>query len=181
MSDHRLAQLNIAALKAPLDDPALADFVALLDPINALAEASPGFVWRYVDENGADATAARPFGDDLIVNFSLWADRDSLWNFTYRSGHLDLLRRRREWFTRMAAAHQVMWWVPAGRIPTIEEAGERLALLRANGPSPEAFTFTDSYPPPSAPPTTAETGTPETATRAGAGLTPPRPASPSSS
>src|SRR5690625_477854 len=131
MSDHQLAQLNIGILTAPLDDPAMAGFVAMLDPINALAESSPGFVWRYTDEGSNDATAARPFGGDILVNFSVWQDRDSLWNFTYRTDHLDLLRRRREWFTRMSAMHLVMWWIPAGCTPALEDGRQRMELLRS--------------------------------------------------
>ncbi|MUL40364.1 DUF3291 domain-containing protein [Streptomonospora sp. PA3] len=150
MSDHWLAQLNVGVLKAPLDDPSMAEFASLLDPVNALAESSPGFVWRYTDEGSNDATAARPFGGDILVNFSVWRDRESLWNFTYRSDHLDLLRRRRTWFTRMSDMHLAMWWIPAGHIPTLDEARRRLERLRADGPTAAAFTFTTSFPPPEA-------------------------------
>ncbi|MBB5999055.1 DUF3291 domain-containing protein [Streptomonospora salina] len=147
MSDHHLAQINIGTLKAPLDDPSMAEFVARLEPVNALADSSPGFVWRYTDEGSDDATAARPFGDDILVNLSVWQDRESLWNFTYRSDHLDALRRRRDWFTRLSTVHAALWWVPAGHLPTLREAGDRLEVLRSRGPSPEAFTFTEFFPP----------------------------------
>ncbi|MFC4906667.1 DUF3291 domain-containing protein [Actinomadura gamaensis] len=147
MTGFHLAQLNVATLRFPLDDPRTADFVALLDPINALADAAPGFVWRLVEEGSNDATGLRPAGEDVIVNFSMWESVEALWEFAYRSGHLELLRRRREWFTRPAAAHSVLWWVPAGDVPTIAEAVERLELLRADGPSPRAFTFADRYAP----------------------------------
>ncbi|GAA1762955.1 MULTISPECIES: DUF3291 domain-containing protein [Streptomonospora] len=150
MSDHHLAQINVGVLKAPIDAPSMAEFAALLDPVNALADSSPGFVWRYTDEGSNDATAARPFGDDILVNFSVWRDRESLWNFTYRTDHLDTLRRRREWFHRLEDMHLAMWWIPAGRIPTLDEGRTRLELLRAEGPSPEAFTFAAPFPPPAA-------------------------------
>ncbi|MDA2814125.1 DUF3291 domain-containing protein [Nocardiopsis sp. RSe5-2] len=151
MSDHHLAQMNIGALRAPLDDPSMADFVTALDPVNALADAAPGFVWRLTDEGANDATATRPFGPDVIVNMSVWEDVESLRAFTYRSAdHLDLLRRRRDWFVPLGRPGLVLWWVPAGRLPTPEEGGERLELLRANGPGPDAFTFRDPYPAPGA-------------------------------
>jgi hypothetical protein len=142
---YHLAQFNVATLRHPLDDPRTADFVALLEPVNALADAAPGFVWRLVEEGRPDATGMRPAGDDVIVNFSVWESVEELWDFVYRSAHLETMRRRREWFQRHAEAHLVMWWVPAGRIPTVEEALERLALLRAQGPSPRAFTFNSAY------------------------------------
>ncbi|MFF5030005.1 DUF3291 domain-containing protein [Streptomyces collinus] len=140
-----LAQLNVAALTHPLDDPRTAPFVELLDPVNAAADAAPGFVWRLVEEGAADATALRPMGENVIVNLSVWETREALWEFTYRSGHLEVMRRRREWFERHVEAHMVLWWVPAGHLPTVGEALERLADLRAHGPSPRAFTFASAY------------------------------------
>ncbi|MFB4302299.1 DUF3291 domain-containing protein [Actinomadura sp. NTSP31] len=140
-----LAQFNVATLHYPLDDPRTADFVALLDPVNALADGAPGFVWRLVEDGQADATRMRPAGDDVIVTFSVWESKEALWDFVYRSTHLAAMRRRREWFQRHAEAHLVMWWIPAGRIPTVEEGLERLRLLREQGPSPRAFTFSASY------------------------------------
>lgn len=147
MSSYQLAQLNIATLKAPLASPELKDFVDNLDRINALAEVSAGFVWRLVGD-GNDATSLRPFGDDIIVNMSVWRDVEALRDFAYRSGHVEIMRRRREWFTRMAAAYMVLWWVPAGHEPTLAEAAERLELLRRRGPTPEAFTFGEAFPAP---------------------------------
>lgn len=140
-----LAQFNVAALVHPLDDPRMADFVALLDPVNALADAAPGFVWRLVEEGQPDATGMRPAGDDVVVNFSVWESSEALWDFVYRSAHLGTMRRRREWFRRHAEAHLVLWWIPAGHVPTVDEALERLALLRAQGPTPRAFTFNAAY------------------------------------
>jgi hypothetical protein len=140
-----LAQFNVATLRYPLEDPRMADFVALLDPMNALADGTPGFVWRLVEDGQADATGMRPAGDDVIVNFSVWESQEALWDFVYRSAHLEPLRRRREWFERHAEMHSVLWWVPAGYVPTVEEGLERLGLLRSQGPSPRAFTFSSSY------------------------------------
>jgi hypothetical protein len=142
---YHLAQFNVATLHHPLDDPRMAGFVELLDPVNALADAAPGFVWRLVEEGEADATGMRPAGDDVIINYSVWESAEALWDFAYRSAHLETMRRRREWFQRHLEAHLVLWWVPAGRIPTVAEALERLALLRAQGPSPRAFTFSSAY------------------------------------
>lgn len=140
-----LAELNVATLRHPLDDPRLAPFVELLAPVNAAADEAPGFVWRLVADGGADATGLRPAGDDVIVNLSVWETMEALWDFSYRSGHLEVVRRRREWFARHVEAHMVLWWVPAGHRPTVDEALERLAGLRANGPSPRAFTFAVPY------------------------------------
>ena len=144
MSNYQLAQLNIAALKAPLESPELKDFVDNLDRINALAEGSAGFVWRLKGE-GNDATSLRPLGEDVIVNMSVWRDVEALKDYVYRSGHVEIMRRRREWFTRMAQAYMVLWWVPAGHVPTMAEAAARLELLRQKGPTSEAFTFGEAF------------------------------------
>ena len=110
---HRIAQVNIARAKAPLDTPPLAEFVAALEPVNALADSAPGFVWRLQDEGG-DATSIRAFPDDLmIVNMSVWKSIEALWEFVYGGRHLEVMRHRREWFSRIEA-HQVLWWVPSG-------------------------------------------------------------------
>ncbi|MFJ9041136.1 DUF3291 domain-containing protein [Streptomyces sp. NPDC102406] len=140
-----LAELNVVTLRHSFDDPRMADFVEQLNPVNAAADAAPGFVWRLVADGADDATELRPAGEDVVVNLSVWETQQALWDFTYRSGHLEVMRRRREWFDRHVEAHMVLWWVPAGHIPTIEEALDRLAALRADGPSPHAFTFTYSY------------------------------------
>ncbi|MFD3536907.1 DUF3291 domain-containing protein [Streptomyces sp. NPDC058664] len=140
-----LAQLNVATLSHPIDDPRIAPFVELLDPVNAAADGAPGFVWRLVEDGAADATGMRPAGEDVIINMSVWETQEALWDFTYRSGHLEVMRQRRAWFERHVEAHLVLWWVPAGHIPTVTEALDRLADLRAHGPSPRAFTFASSY------------------------------------
>jgi hypothetical protein len=147
MAAHHLAQVNLATLRAPLDSPELAGFVAQLEPINALADASPGFVWRLQTEDG-DATAIRAFDDQrVIVNLSVWASLAALRDFVYASRHLDVMRRRREWFHRMRL-YLALWWVPAGTIPTVAEARARLELLERRGPSPAAFTFRAPFPEP---------------------------------
>lgn len=150
MSDYELAQLNIGIIKGPMDSPVMAEFAANLERINALAERSPGFVWRLKTEAG-DATALRPFEDEnMLVNMSVWQDVESLSQYVYRSGHVEVMRRRREWFERMGQAFLVLWWVPRGYRPSVPEAIARLETLRRLGPGPEAFTFRQAYPPPDA-------------------------------
>jgi hypothetical protein len=149
MSNFDLAQLNIAYLKAPLDSPLLADFVANLDRINRLADTSDGFRWRLQTDEGS-ATTLRPFGEDVIVNMSVWRDLKSLRQFAYNSPHTDILKRRREWFTEAPDAYAVLWWVPSGHHPSLAEAAERLEHLRRHGPSPTAFTFSKFFAAPDA-------------------------------
>lgn len=144
MPSYQLAQLNIATLLAPLESPQLADFVDNLDRINALAEASPGFCWRLQTDDG-DATALRPFGEDLLVNVSVWQDLDCLRNFVFKTAHSDILKRRREWFDRSTSAYTVLWWVKQGHQPGVEEAKVKLDLLREIGPSPQAFSFKQPF------------------------------------
>jgi hypothetical protein len=147
MSTYHLAQLNIAVLKAPLDSPILADFVANLDRINALAESSEGFIWRLKSEDN-NATSFRPLDENTIVNMSVWRDLESLNAYVYKSAHTEIMRRRKEWFERMAEAFMVLWWIPEGHIPEVDEALKKLELLRQHGPGPEAFTFRSPFPHP---------------------------------
>jgi hypothetical protein len=150
MSTHELAQLNIGIIKGRMDSPVMAEFAANLERINALAESAPGFVWRLQTEEG-DATAIRPFEDEnMLVNMSVWRDIESLNAYVYRSGHVEIMRRRREWFARMDQAFLVLWWVPKGHRPTVCEAIERLELLRSRGPTAAAFTFRQPFPSPGA-------------------------------
>lgn len=143
-----LAQVNVARLRAPLDAPSMRAFVDGLEPINALADDSPGFVWRLQTDEG-DATSVRVFDDDmLIVNMSVWESLETLRTFVFRTEHADYLRRRSEWFERLAEAPTALWWIARGAIPTIDEAKRRLELLRANGPTPEAFSLRAPFPPP---------------------------------
>jgi len=144
---YHLAQLNIGRLVAPVDSPLVADFMALLDPVNALADAAPGFVWRLQTEEG-NATSLHIYGDDTLnVNMSVWESKEALWDFVYASDHLAVMRRRREWFKRIEQ-FMCLWWVPAGHLPDIPEAEERLDQLRADGPGPASFTFKQDFPAP---------------------------------
>src|SRR3954451_1084346 len=147
MAMHHLAQLNIARLRAPLDSPRLEAFVAALEPVNALADAAPGFVWRLQTEQG-DATSIRAFDDDmLLINMSVWESVEALQEFAYRNvGHRDIFRRRNEFFAR-DEPYLVLWWVPAGSIPTVDEAKARLERLRTDGPTAHAFTFRQPFAP----------------------------------
>ncbi|MEO1202521.1 MAG: DUF3291 domain-containing protein [Pseudomonadota bacterium] len=147
MAEYELAQLNIALMVAPLESPAMQDFVDNLDRINALAEHSPGFLWRLQSDEG-DATSIRPFGEEYLVNLSVWESVTSLHDFVYRTAHTEIMRRRKEWFSRMREAYTVLWWVPAGHRPTVAEARAKLQLLRDEGPTRDAFTFRTAYPEP---------------------------------
>jgi hypothetical protein len=145
---HKIAQLNVARSVAPLDDPRMAGFVARLDEVNDLAERSRGFVWRLTGEGG-NATDLKVADDPrLIVNLTMWDSPDDLFAFTYRTDHRTVFARRSDWFERSSGASLVLWWQPAGTTPTIDEALRRLRLLADHGPTPEAFTFKQRFPPP---------------------------------
>ena len=142
-----LAQLNVGRLRVPMDDPRIDDFRENLDPVNALAEGSPGFVWRLQDHSG-NATGIKPYGDDLeIVNLTVWESVEALADFTYRSGHVEFLRRRREFFEAATQPILCLWWIPEGTTPSVEDAIARLDHLRAHGPTPTAFTFSSRFEP----------------------------------
>lgn len=145
---YQLAQLNIAKFRLPQEDPVNADFVNSLDRVNAVAEAQPGFIWRFVG-SGNDALDIQAFDDpNIAVNMSVWSDIESLVNFVYRNkDHKDIMRRRKEWFDKIDF-HMVLWWIESDRRPTIEEAKIRLELLRQNGPTYSAFTFKKPFPAP---------------------------------
>jgi len=148
-----LAQVNIGRLRAPLDSPQLASFMAALDPVNAVADVAPGFVWRLQTEDG-NATAVRAFEWDqagsagVIMNMSVWDSVEALAAFVYSEQHRQVLRRRREWFEQMEEAYLALWWVPRGHIPTTGEAEDRIRHLRVHGPTPHAFTLRMHFPPP---------------------------------
>jgi heme-degrading monooxygenase HmoA len=147
-SGWHLAQVNIALLRAPIDSPQLAEFVARLDAVNAVADGAPGFVWRLQTEDG-DATSIRAFDDDrILVNMSVWESVEALAAFVYRSRHVEVMRRRREWFEPFDRSFLAMWWIPAWTIPTLDEARGRLELLDRDGPAAEAFTFKEPFPAP---------------------------------
>ncbi|MFJ3302924.1 DUF3291 domain-containing protein [Streptomyces sp. NPDC086549] len=143
---YELAQANIARLKFPLDSPELKYFVDALDPVNAVADAAEGFVWRLQSDSG-NATGIPVLGDEwLVINMSVWRDTNALTAFMYQGQHRELLARRREWFERVEEAMATLWWVPAGHRPTVAEAEARLLHLRANGPTAYAFTLRTSFP-----------------------------------
>lgn len=146
-NQYHLAQINIARAVAPLDDPQLQDFMDGLDPINALADEAPGFVWRLQAEDG-NATSIRAFADQtILVNMSVWQDIESLRQYVYQSEHVAFLRRRKEWFEKFDGIFVALWWIPAGHIPTVAEAKNRLDHLAAQGETAYAFTFKKTFTP----------------------------------
>jgi heme-degrading monooxygenase HmoA len=146
-----LAEVNIALPREPLDAPLLREFVDALEPVNALADGSPGFVWRLQSDEG-DATAISGFDDErIIINMTVWRSLEDMRAFVYADpDHVAVMRRRREWFEKLAESIFVLWWVPAGHLPTVGEAERRLDLLRRLGPTPNAFTFREHFPAPGA-------------------------------
>jgi hypothetical protein len=153
MTQWHIAQMNVGTTVEATDHPQLADFMNQLDEINALADGSPGFVWRLQSESG-NATDIKPTGTNapdnpnFIVNMSVWENVESLFDFVYKTAHRLVMARRREWFEKPVTGYQVLWWVPAGHKPTVEEGLARLAKLNAEGPTPEAFTFKARFPAP---------------------------------
>jgi heme-degrading monooxygenase HmoA len=147
MLNYHLAQINIGRALAPIEDPLMAEFVARLDEINALAERSPGFVWRLQTESG-NATYIRPYEDDrIMVNMSVWESVEHLKEYVYRTEHAEVMRGRGQWFEKFDGPYMALWWVEAGHIPTVEEAKERLDHLRKHGESEFAFSFKRIYEP----------------------------------
>ena len=149
MMTYHLAEINIAKMKGvTIDDPIMAEFVDNLDRVNALAENSAGFVWRLKDESN-NATCISPFDDEqVIINMSVWENLESLKAFTYKTFHTDFLKRRSEWFHRFGRVYLALWWVPAGHLPTVQEAVDKLAYLQENGTAKLAFDFKKTYAPP---------------------------------
>ena len=148
MGRYQLAEINVGRLRAPVDDPMIADFVANLDRINALADSAPGFVWRLTGA-GNNATDLRPDAADelMAMNMSVWDDVQALGAFVYRSDHIGVMRRRLEWFEKMEL-YMALWWVPAGHRPDMAEGLVKLETLRRLGPTAEAFTFKTPFPAP---------------------------------
>jgi heme-degrading monooxygenase HmoA len=147
MANVQLAQVNIGRIRASLESPAMAGFVTKLEAINALADRADGFVWRLQGGDG-DATYLRPFDDErIIVNMSVWESIDALRAYVYHSAHAEVLRQRRDWFEKFDKVYLALWWVPAGHIPTVDEAKMRLASIERHGPTPFAFTFKTIYQP----------------------------------
>jgi len=141
MAKKQLAQINVARMKAAQDDPIMKEFVDFLDPINKLADESPGFIWRLVGE----PTEPSPWSDMFIINMSVWEDIQTLKEFTYNTAHSYFVRSRKKWFQHLGTPHYVLWWVESGHIPTLTEASEKLELLANNGASYEAFTFAKPF------------------------------------
>lgn len=146
MEKKQLAQLNIAKMVGVnINDPIMLDFVAQLDEVNGLAESSEGFMWRLKDESG-NATDLNPYDDvQLIVNMSVWENLEALEDFVFKGQHLEVMRRRREWFQKFGKASMVLWWIPEGHKPTLEEANERLIFLQTHGASAYAFDFKHKF------------------------------------
>jgi Domain of unknown function (DUF3291) len=143
-----LAQLNIGRIRAPMTDALMAGFVAELEPVNALADSSPGFVWRLKTEEG-DATAIRPYDDDtILINMSVWETVEALKTYVYRTHHADVMRQREQWFERLDTYYVALWWIPIDTIPTISEAKLRLDHLRQHGETSYAFSLKKVFPPP---------------------------------
>ena len=148
MSSYHLVQSNVARMLGPIEDPVMAGFVERLEPLNALADESPGFVWRYQTDAG-DATEIRVFNDELILfNMSVWESVEALENFVYRSNHVEALQKKAEWFERASRATLALWWIEVGHVPSVEEAKDRFDILWRDGPSVDAFTFRDRFPAP---------------------------------
>lgn len=148
MSNYHLAQINIARMRAPIDDPSMAEFVVNLPNINALAEQSPGFVWR-LQSDGDDATSIKVYEDEMIiVNLTVWENPESFRAYVYKSDHYRFLRDRKRWFEKFDGPYYAMWWIPAGHIPTTDEGKERLEHLRTHGETEYAFSFKKEFPAP---------------------------------
>ncbi|MDJ0703884.1 MAG: DUF3291 domain-containing protein [Leptolyngbyaceae cyanobacterium MO_188.B28] len=146
--DYHLAQINIALMKAPLDDPIMAEFAGALNQVNAVADHSPGFVWRLKTSSG-DATDIRAYPDPrMLVNLSVWRSIEHLKAYVYKSLHGEFFIRRRQWFERLPDQHFAMWWLPSDQLPTVEEGKSKLDYLSLHGDSPECFTFAKPYPHP---------------------------------
>ena len=144
MDIYHLAQVNIAKRLAPMDDPIMQDFVNNLDKINAIADKAEGFIWRLQDEDKQEA--ALVFQDDtLIINMSVWASLEALFNYTYHSGHIEVFKRRKDWFSKMKLMHMAFWFVPIGYEPTFQDAKKRLDYLINHGDTPYAFSFKSKF------------------------------------
>lgn len=145
---YHVAQVNIGRIRARLDDPLMAGFVNRLEEINALADTSPGFVWRLQTDEG-NATYFRPFPEDdrMLLNMSVWESVETLRHYVFHTAHRELLRQRHAWFEKLGSAYAALWWVPVGHLPGVDEAVKRVAHLDAHGPSQFAFSFQNVFPP----------------------------------
>jgi hypothetical protein len=143
-----LAQINIGRLVAPVDDPRVADFVARLEPVNRLADAAPGFVWRLQSATGNATGVAYSNDPQVIVNMSVWESIEALRHFTYGLHHMQVLRHRAEWFHKMDQSPYCLWWIAAGHLPTVAEGKQRLEHYQTHGATPYAFWFSQTFPAP---------------------------------
>ncbi|HEV3198858.1 MAG TPA: DUF3291 domain-containing protein [Bryobacteraceae bacterium] len=143
-----LAQINIARLIAPIDDPKIAGFVSQLDTINAAADRAPGFVWRLQSDSGNATDIA--YSDDpfVIVNMSVWESVEPLRNYAYASDHMKVFRDRAQWFEKMEKPNYCLWWVPIGHRPTVVEGRDRLTHYQEHGATPYSFWFSQRFPMP---------------------------------
>jgi len=148
MANYHIAQVNIGRIRFPTDDARMSGFMTRLDEINALADASPGFVWRLQTSEG-NATYFRPYPDDdrILLNMSVWENIDALRHYVYRTAHAEVMRHREEWFEKFSGVYMALWWVPVGHVPGIDEAKKRIAHLDAHGPTQFAFTFKNVFEP----------------------------------
>lgn len=143
-----LAQLNIAQMRASLDDPLMQEFVSQLEAIYAVAEQAKGFVWRLKMEDGNAPPVQPVVKSRLIVTMSVWESIEALQTYVYRSAHMNPLRNRAEWFEKMEGQSMVLWWIARGTPPGVEQGMARLKYLERHGPTAFAFTFKESFPPP---------------------------------
>jgi hypothetical protein len=146
--DYQLAQINIGRLIAPIDDPRIAEFVARLEPINALADQAPGFVWRLQSASGNATDIAYNDDPSIMLNMSVWESLEALRDYAYKSDHMKVLRDRAKWFEKMDKPYYCLWWVPAGHLPTVAEARERLEHYQKHGATPFSFWFSQPFPEP---------------------------------
>ena len=146
--NYQLAQINIGRLVAPIDDPRIAEFVAQLDPINAIADRAPGFVWRLQSESGNATDIAYNEDPSIKVNMSVWESLDALREYAYKSDHMKVFRDRAKWFEKMDKPHYCLWWIPVGHIPTVAEGRERLEHYQKHGATPYSFWFSQCFPEP---------------------------------
>jgi hypothetical protein len=145
MTKFHVAQVNIGRIKAPLEDEVMSGFVTRLAEVNALADRSPGFVWRLQTLAG-NATYVRPYDDDrILINMSVWETVEALKHYVYRTAHAELLGQRNDWFEKFAGTYAALWWVPIGHVPSVDEAKKRLAYLDKHGPSQFAFTLKTGF------------------------------------
>lgn len=135
----RLAELNVGYAAHALDDPRMADFIDNLDRVNALAERSPGFVWRMKSDSGNATDIDVPGDPNMISNLSVWEDIKSLGNYVFNTVHARFYERKSEFFANMTSHHFVMWHVADDHIPDLSEAMQRLTYLNENGSSEHAF------------------------------------------